>query len=267
MKDFDLLVIDDEEVIIDSILKVGKVENLRIDTTLSGTEGLAKIEQFNYKLIVCDLILPDLNGFEIVQKVVSNNISSPIIVTTGYSTIDNAIKAMQYGAIDFLPKPFTFDEILGCIRKGIRYSKIISDRVVKIGSKNSSPLLFIPCPPSYYRFGLTSWLSIEKDFNVRCGLTDLNMRTIDDIEVIKTANNFDTVIQGQEYLTIVCKQGIEYKILSPASGKILEINENVLKDSRLIEKDPFFEGWIYKLVASDLENELKYLTSCSTDRL
>jgi YesN/AraC family two-component response regulator len=267
MNDFDILVIDDEEVIIDSILKVGKVENLAIDTALSGTQGLGKINEFNYKLIVCDLILPDINGFEIVQKVVSNNITTPIIVTTGYSTIDNAIKAMQYGAIDFLPKPFTFDEILGCIRKGMRYSKIISDRVVKIGFKNSSPLLFIPCPPSYYRFGLTSWLSIEKEFNVRCGLTDLNMRTIDDIEILNTADKFEGIVQGQEYLTIVCKQGIEYKILAPVSGKILEINENVLKNSRLLEKDPFFEGWIYKIVASDLENELKFLTSCSTDRL
>lgn len=267
MEDFDILVIDDEEVIVNSILKVGKAESLKIDTSLTGKEGLEKINEQHYCLIVCDLILPDLNGFEIVQNVVSNKVTTPIIVTTGYSTIDNAIKAMQLGAIDFLPKPFTFDEILGCIRKGIRYSKIISDRVSKIGLPNSSPMLFIPCPPSYYRFGLTSWISIEKEFNVRCGLTDLNMRTIDDIELLKTSDKFDAVVQGQEYLSVVCKQGIEYKILAPVSGKILEINENIISDLRLIEKDPFFEGWIYKVVTSDLENELKFLTSCSTDRL
>lgn len=267
MKQYDILVIDDEQVILEALLKVGKVENLKIDTTLSGEEGLEKLKTNEYKLIVCDLILPDLHGFEIVQYVTSNNIPAPIVVTSGYSTIDNAIKAMQYGAIDFLPKPFTFDEILGCIRKGMKYSRLILSRVASIGKLDASPIQFIPCPPSYYRFGLTSWLNIERNDCVKTGLTDLNVRTIDDIESVKAKQINDDVVQGQEYLLITCKQGIEHKILSPISGKITDINENVLTDKRLIEKDPFFEGWIYRIAPSELHNELKYLTSCSTDRL
>ncbi len=267
MRKYDILVIDDEEVILDSIVKIGKVENLEIDTVNNGTSGLEKLKENEYRLVVCDLILPDLNGFDVVKFVTSNNILSPVIITTGFSTIDNAIKAMQLGAIDFVPKPFTFDEILGCIRKGMRYSKIVLNRVESIGMPDASTLQFIPCPPSYYRFGLTSWLNIEKSDCVKTGLTDLNIRTIDDVESLSPKQVNEEVIQGQEYLTVSCSQGIEYKILAPVSGRIIEVNENILTNTKLLEKDPFFEGWIFRISPSELHNELKFLTSCSTDRL
>jgi len=172
MEKFDLLIIDDEKVIIDFFIKISEAENLFIDTASDGLQGIQKLLSNNYKLIVCDLILPDKSGFEILDAARLNNILTPIIVTSGYSTIENAIRALKTGAIDFLPKPFTFDEVLCCLKRGFNYSNILLQQIEASIDDKSTDLLFVPCPPSYFRFGLSTWIKIESDKTVTTGLTD-----------------------------------------------------------------------------------------------
>ncbi|MBN1301797.1 MAG: response regulator [Melioribacteraceae bacterium] len=267
MESYDVLVIDDEEVIIDFMLKIGDAEKYFIDTALTGQEGLDKLINGKYKLVICDLILPDMDGFDIISKSVKENVTTPIIVSTGYSTIENAIKAMNSGAIDFLPKPFTYDEIVCCIRKGLRYSSILYHHHANHEKNRKDEMSFIPCPPSYYRFGLSSWVKIESDGIVITGLTDLMLRTIESVDAVNTLDIEQEVFQGKEYMSIDCPLGLDHKVLSPVSGKILEVNRNIIEDSKLVEKDPFFDGWVYKILPGNLTNEIQNLMSCSTDRV
>ena len=58
-----------------------------------------------------------------------------------------------------------------------------------------------------------------------------------------------------------------HKVLSPVSGRIVEVNENLKKNPNLIEKDPYFEGWIYRVIPADLDYEIKNLVPCSSDRI
>ncbi len=266
MKKFDLLIIDDEEVIIDFFIKISEAENLFIDTALDGKHGLNKVINNRYKLIICDLVLPGLNGFEIIDEINKKNLVTPIIVTSGYSTIENAIKALQYGAIDFLPKPFTYDEVLCCLKRGMNYASILSQQVESAIDEKKSELLFVPCPPSYYRFGLATWIKIENDKSITTGLTDLTLRTISKLDELNLLNEDDIIQQGREYLSLNCDLGLKHKVLSPVSGIVTEVNNNVLKEPALVEKDPFFEGWIYKISPNNIDADLSYLTSCSTDR-
>jgi YesN/AraC family two-component response regulator len=266
MKQYDLLVIDDEEVIIDFFIKISEAENLFIDTAKYGKIAFDKLINNSYKLIVCDLILPDLSGFDILNKIRSQHITTPVIITSGYSTIENAIKALKSGAIDFLPKPFTFDEVLCCLKRGLNYSKILTQQIEGSVEENDSELLFIPCPPSYYRFGLSTWIKIEQNDLVIAGLTDLTMRTISKLDALNLTNVNDEVEQGKEFLTMNCDLGLLHKILAPLSGSIIEVNQEVLNNPSIVEKDPFFEGWVYKIQPSNLTNEMPFLTSCSTDR-
>jgi DNA-binding response OmpR family regulator len=117
MKPIRVLVIDDEGVICDACRMVLSEKGYGVDHCLTGTAGLLAVESGAYDVVLLDMKLPDIDGSEVL-KAVRNKTSAPcVIVMTGYSTMSNAINAMKLGAADYLPKPFTDDELLAAIEK------------------------------------------------------------------------------------------------------------------------------------------------------
>jgi CheY-like chemotaxis protein/glycine cleavage system H lipoate-binding protein len=261
-KQFKILVIDDEQVIIDSITKLCSAEGWMVDSALDAISGLKKIERNNYHLIICDIMMPDMDGFQFLEETRLKNIKTPIIITTGYSTVENAVKSMNSGAIDYLAKPFTVEELISSVQRGLNYGKIMEET----SNQGSNMLHFIPCPAKYYRFGYSTWVNIETDGSLKIGVTDLFLKTIDKIIQIELFNPEQEIIQGNVYSNIKTDDQLIHSILSPISGKIIEQNQSILSDYNLLEKDPYFKGWLYTIIPSDLEYELNHLTPCSSDR-
>lgn len=261
-KQFKILVIDDEQVIIDSISKLCSAEGWNVDSTLDAISGLEKLERNNYNLIICDIMMPDMDGFQFLEETRLKNIKTPIIITTGYSTVENAVKSMNSGAIDYLAKPFTVEELISAVQRGLNYGKIMEDS----SNLSSNMMQFIPCPAKYYRFGYSTWVNIETDGSLKIGVTDLFLKTINKIVQIELFNPEQEIIQGNVYANIKTDDQLIHSILSPISGKIIEQNQSILSDYNLLEKDPYFKGWLYTIIPSDLEYELNHLTPCSSDR-
>lgn len=263
---FDILVIDDEQVIIDSILKVASMNNYSVDYVTFGKLGLEKIIKGSYKLIICDVMLPDINGFQILEHLEKSASKIPIIITTGYSTIDNAIKALTHGAIDYLSKPFTFEELESCISRGMKFSEIIKN--LKNCSNYDSQLMyhFTPCPANYLRFGFSTWVNPEKEGLYKCGILDLYLKTIGQIEKVSMPPIGSSILQGQEFMQITDEFGYLHKVFAPISGKIILCNEKIDININLIEKDPYFDGWLALILPDSLLNDKKNLVSCSSDR-
>lgn len=258
-----ILAIDDEEVIIESIARLLTAEGLNVDTSLNADEALLKISKHRYHLIITDLMMPGMDGFQLLFKLNEQIIEIPVIVTTGYSTMENAVKSLYEGAIDFLPKPFTVDELLSCVHRGLNYGKIVG-----LYSKNeqSDKINYVNCPVDYYRLGYNSWASIQNDGAIRIGVTDLFLKTIQTINRIELRPIDFEVIQGNACAQIETQANLIHNILSPVSGRIININNNIKEQQNIVEKDPYFEGWFYTIIPSDLEYELKHLISCSSDR-
>jgi len=114
-KDFDILVIDDEQVIIDAVIKICSLESYTVDVALNVKTAMEKISKNYYPIIICDIMMPDGDGFQIIDELNSKKINSAIIMMTGYSTVENAVNSLYKGALDFIPKPFTVDELLNSI--------------------------------------------------------------------------------------------------------------------------------------------------------
>jgi CheY-like chemotaxis protein/glycine cleavage system H lipoate-binding protein len=262
-KQINILVIDDEQVIIDSVTKLCSAEGWQVDSALDAISGLKKLERKNYNLIICDIMMPDMDGFQFLEETRSRNIKTPIIITTGYSTVENAVKSMNSGAIDYLAKPFTVEELVSIVQRGLNYGKIME------ASSNLSinMMHFVPCPAKYYRFGYSTWANIEADGSLKIGVTDLFLRTINKITRIELFNPEQEIVQGNIYAHIETDDQLIHSILSPITGKIIEQNQSILSDFNLLEKDPYFKGWMYTIIPSDLEYELNHLTPCSSDRL
>lgn len=261
----DILIVDDEQVVIDAVGKICSSEGYSVDAAIDANEALQKLEKNNYKLIICDIMMPGMDGFGLLNEISERKISSPVIMTTGYSTVENAVKSLYTGAIDFIPKPFTSDELVNSVIRGMKYLKIQNS--IKNYKKDDSEIPYVPCPAKYYRLGYSSWAAEENTGSILIGATDLLIKTIESVSEIELFRVDDEVIQGNACGYLKDKKERVHPLLSPVSGRILEVNENIKKNKSMIEKDPYFDGWFYRLLPSDSEYELKNLINCSSDRM
>src|SRR5450759_3963440 len=100
----DILVIDDEEVITQAVVRVCGAEGLTVDVADSATAATARLEHWTYRLIICDVMMADVDGFPFLADVARRRIRTSVIMSTGMSTVENAVKALSACAIDFIPK-------------------------------------------------------------------------------------------------------------------------------------------------------------------
>lgn len=260
----DILVIDDEQVILDSVVKIGGADGLSVDPADNGAHALEMLGLNQYRLIISDIMMPVMDGFALLDEVISKNITTPVIMTTGYSTFENALNSLYRGAIDFVPKPFSVEEIAAAIDRGLKYSDIITASSLQPETDN---IPYVPCPSKYYRIGYSSWVNVEDKHNAVTGLTDLFNKTIDTIKKIELIEIGDHITQANYALKIETGNDMIHQVYSPISGKITARNEKLFDDISILEKDPYFEGWIYRIEPVDLDNEIKNLIPCCSDRI
>ncbi|MES0361757.1 MAG: HAMP domain-containing sensor histidine kinase [Anaerolineales bacterium] len=120
-----ILVIDDEEIVLDSCKQILVKSGFEIQTAENGTLGLSLIEEYQPDLVFVDLKMPGISGFEVLERSQLIDPTIVMIVITGFATIGSAVEAMQRGAFDFLPKPFTPDELRLITRRGLEKRKLV----------------------------------------------------------------------------------------------------------------------------------------------
>ncbi len=266
-KQFDILVIDDEQVIIDAVDKICSAEGYKVDSAVSAADALNKFDKNTYSLAVCDIMMPEIDGFQVLAEIARKKIFTFIIMTTGYSTVENAVKSLYNGAIDFIPKPFTADELLNSVSRGLKYFEIQKVLANKSRAKEDSALIYVPCPAKYFRLGYSGWAYEESIGSVQTGVTDLFVKAIETVESIELFKLDEEIIQGNTCAYINSAGGLKHAVLAPVSGRIIERNEQLISGPAILEKDPYFSGWFYRVIPSDSEYELKHLIPCSSDRL
>ena len=124
-----ILVIDDEEVVLDSCTQVLDGGDCRVTTANNGAEGLKRLEELQPDLIFLDLKMPGLSGLEVLERIRAKQPLMVVIVITGYATVSSAVEAMKKGAFDFLPKPFTPEELRLIARRGLEHSRLVQQTV------------------------------------------------------------------------------------------------------------------------------------------
>ena len=117
-----ILVVDDDPIILTSFAKAleknaDEYEILCVD---SGEEGLARLEAEPFDLLFTDLKMPGIDGLEVVRRTKEIRPDCDPIMMTGYSTVETAVDAMRYGAIDYIAKPFSKGELLHMVQKAER---------------------------------------------------------------------------------------------------------------------------------------------------
>ena len=115
-----ILVIEDEKNLNDIITKKLKMEKYGVDSCFDGTDALDYIFSAEYDVIVSDIMLPGIDGFEILRTIRERGIKTPVLLLTARDGIEDRVKGLDYGADDYLVKPFAFDELMARIRVLLR---------------------------------------------------------------------------------------------------------------------------------------------------
>ena len=266
-KGLDILVIDDEQVIVDAVVKICSLDDYTVDAALNVKTAIEKISKKFYPIVICDIMMPDGDGFQVLDELQNRNIDSTVIMTTGYSTVENAVNSLYKGAVDFIPKPFTVDELLSSVYRANKYHRIKEKQKSLLLQKRADELLYVSCPVKYLRLGYSSWMFQEREGSVLIGVCDLFIKTFESIKEIELQNVDEDIAQGICCASFKSVKERIHKMLSPISGKIVEVNENLKTNPNLIEKDPYFEGWIYRVIPANIDYENKFLIPCSSDIL
>jgi len=122
-----ILVIDDEEHVREGCRKVLARDGYEVTLAESGEVGLKMIERQHYDIILLDLMMPSLSGFDVLTHVKALHPDTVIIVISGYATVENSIEAMKRGAFDFIPKPFSPEQLRVITKKAIEYTRAMQD--------------------------------------------------------------------------------------------------------------------------------------------
>lgn len=120
-----ILIIDDEEVMRDACKLILTRDGHRAETAENGTIGLEKMKEMKPEAVLIDLKMPGISGLEVLQKIPEIDHNIIPIVITGYATIESAVEAMKKGAFDYLPKPFTPEELRLIINRGLERRRLI----------------------------------------------------------------------------------------------------------------------------------------------
>jgi two-component system sensor histidine kinase/response regulator len=124
-----ILVIDDEEVVLDSCVQDLEGRDYQMATAMDGAKGLKMVREFQPDLVFVDLKMPGISGFEVLEQIRAIDPTIVPIVITGYATVSSAVEAMKKGAFDFLPKPFTPDELRMITRRGMEKRGLVLETI------------------------------------------------------------------------------------------------------------------------------------------
>jgi len=124
-----ILVIDDDEAIRDSCSQVFKKDGNTVKTAKDGKEGLKLFKQEFFHVVLLDLKLPGPDGMVVLSKIKEENPETPVIIITGYASIESAVEAIKRGASDYLPKPFTPEQLRVIVNKTMDNRKILLENI------------------------------------------------------------------------------------------------------------------------------------------
>ena len=128
-----VLLVEDDYAVSQSVEMMLKKEGMVVDSTDLGEDGLDIAKLYDYDIIILDLMLPDMNGYEVLKNLRNSKVNTPVLILSGLSEPDKKVKGLGYGADDYLTKPFDKAELLARIQAVVHRSKGHSNSIIRTG--------------------------------------------------------------------------------------------------------------------------------------
>ena len=255
----DILVVDDEPVVVTAVEKILGSEGLGVDQARTAEDGLEMLSQTDYHLLLVDLMLPRISGLDLLLATKARRPHTPVVMITGYATLDNAIRSFKSGAFDFIPKPFDAAELGGVVQRGLRFFE--SRKVARREASGADTQQGVSGgdgarADAVYSLGEHAWARLQQPGIATLGVGETFADTIRDFTSLSLARVNEETIQGRSCANITTPDELLFRVWAPLSGTVLEVNERVVSDPRFTTTNPFSEGWLLKIRPTNLNNEL-----------
>jgi two-component system, cell cycle response regulator CtrA len=225
-----VLLVEDDSSTAKSIELMLHSEGFIVDTTDLGEDGLEIGKLYDYDIIILDLMLPDIDGYEVLRRLRAARVNTPILILSGLSELDHKIKGLGFGADDYLTKPFDKRELIARIQAIVRRSKGHSDSVIKTGRLTvnlDTRTVMVDERPLHLtgkEYGILELLSLRKGttltkemfLNHLYGGMDEPELKIIDVFVCKLRKKLANATDGSNYIETVWGRG--YVLRDPAGA-------------------------------------------------
>lgn len=260
-----ILCVDDEAVILDSFRKILVLDGYSVDTVEKGQEALHMVQSHHYDFLFTDLKMPEMDGVDVAKSVKHLRPDIDVIIITGYATVESAVEVMKFGAMDYVQKPFTEDELLEFTKKSLlkRQDRINKQLRPKVhishvtGEKHDVSSEF-SIPGGVFISKDHCWAEIDQDGNVKVGLDDFAKKILGKVDSIEFPNLGMNTKVGQPLFSVkLGRRRITFG--SPISGNVTAVNETLEDDVEMLELSPYDQNWICKIDADNLDIEIREL--------
>ncbi len=257
-----ILAVDDEPVVLDSFRKILVLAGFSVDTVESGPEALTLLRTRTYDFLFTDLKMPGMNGVEVVKAAKHLRPDLDVAVVTGFGTIETAVETMQYGAVDYVQKPFTEEELVAFANRMLikRQARLEAQRrpTVRIVAPAVAETVAARdyCVPggAFVSPGHT-WAQIESGGQLWVGLDDFGRKALKKVERIELPAVGTNVRRGE--VLFVVRRGEELaRFRAPVSGEVTQVNLALAKEPALLVQSPYERGWVCVIRPTDLASEL-----------
>ncbi len=216
-----VLLVEDDSAMAQSIEMMLRSEDYVCDTTDMGEDGLEIGKLYDYDIIILDLVLPDIDGYEVLRRLRAAKVQTPILILSGLTGLDDKIKGLGVGADDYLTKPFDKRELVARVQAIVRRSKGHADSIIQTGKLkvnldartvevNNQPLHL-----TGKEYGILDLLSLRKGatltkemfLNHLYGGRDEPQFKIIDVFVCKLRKKLSAATGGDNYIETVWGRG------------------------------------------------------------
>ena len=213
-----ILVVDDEEIVIRSCLRIlGEDADYEVEAARNGLEALSKIDEGHFDVLILDIMMPKMDGLEVLRRVKETHPDIDIIMVTGLSQIETAVKSMKLGAFDYLPKPFEPDELKLVVKRALERRQLLRENLAlksEVSAKYRFENIFGASPPMQKVYAL-----IEK-----CAPTNstvlLSGESGTGKELIARAIHYNSLRKDKSFVAVDCNSLSENLLESEMFGHV-----------------------------------------------
>jgi CheY-like chemotaxis protein len=257
--------VDDEDVILDSFRKILVLDGYCVDTVNSGREALGLIQVRQYDFVFTDLKMPEMDGVEVTKAVKSLRPDIDVIIITGFASVETAVETMKSGAMNYVQKPFTEDELLEFLRIALIKRQDNIQRQLKPSVRichfpdtgKSRPDEFV-VPGGVFISEGHCWAAVTQGGGVEVGIDDFARKLIGKIDGVEYPKPGMLVTKGQPLFSIRQKHR-SVPFSSPVTGKVTKLNEAVNRNPELFDFSPYGGNWVCTLESDNLDADLRLL--------
>lgn len=258
-----ILAVDDEAVVLDAFRRILVLEGYSVDTVEKGPEALGLLHRNDYEFLFTDLKMPDMDGVEVVKAARQLRPDVDVVVITGYGTIETAVQSLQFGACEYVQKPFTAEELAEFVARLLikREARQDAQRQPVVHLVSPAKAARLPAGDYHVPGGAFlsqghTWARIEETGLVRIGLDDFLRKAMGETEEVLLPPLEREVRRGETLCTFKRGSGT-LSLRAPVSGRVVRVNPELTARPARVTESPY--AWLCQVEPRELTTDLATL--------